>query len=225
MVVKIKSLVKTFWLPVLLSSVLVIFQGLSYYLAKMTPLEAVVVGSRIDNLIPFLPFWVIFYVLWHPLLVLVPCYIYKMSKQEFYSYIVINFIIEVVAFFIFVFFPTIMERPTFIVNDIFTWLLNIVYMNDTPAMNCLPSMHCTVCFTSIYVILKSNKIPKKCKVLSTIIFILIVFSTMFVKQHAVMDVIAALILTLVVSLLVCKFKLDKKMENKVEKKLLIRNQK
>ena len=109
------------------------------------------------------------------------------------------------------------NRPELVVNDVFTWILNVVYMNDTPAMNCLPSMHCTTCFTSMYVIIKSNKIPKKCKVLAPIIFTLIVLSTLFVKQHAIVDVVTALLLTTAVSFAVYKFKLSDKAESFFEK--------
>ena len=82
----------------------------------------------------------------------------------------------------------------------------------------MPSMHCTVCFTSIYSIIKCNKITKKCKAFFTFIFIGIVLSTLFVKQHAILDVVTAFILTAIISVIVYKLKLDKKFENYIEKK-------
>lgn len=217
MQLKIKKLIEEFKTPFILSVAVLIFHVATYYLAKLTPFEAVMIKGRLDDLIPFSPFWVIFYVLWHPLLIITPCLLYKNNKEDFYSYIIIDFIIVVLAIFIFVFYPTIFDRPDLVVNDLFTWILNIVYLNDTPAMNCLPSMHCTVCFTSIYSIVKSNKITKKCKAFTSVIFMLIVLSTVFVKQHSVFDIIAALILTAIVSLIVYIFKLDKKLANKIEK--------
>ena len=217
MALKLKKIVKDLYIPFVLNSLILVFSVFAYYLAKFTPYNAVIVGGMFDELIPFSPPWVIFYVLWYPLLVFVPCYIYKVNKSDFYTYISIKFIIDWIAIFIFVFYPTIFNRPELVVNDFFTWVLNLVYINDTPALNCLPSTHCTVCFASIYTILKSNKIPKKCKVIATIIFMLIVLSTLFVKQHAIVDVIVAFILTVIVSLIVYKFKLDKQLENKIEK--------
>lgn len=217
MKLKLTNAIKTYWLPFTLSVFLLIFHATTYFLAKFTPVEAVVVGGKLDDIIPFLPFWVIFYVLWYPLLIFVPCYIYKYDRGKFYTYIIIKFVIDVVSFFIFIFYPTIFNRPELVVNGPFTWVLNIIYMNDTPAMNCLPSMHCTTCFTSIYTIVKSNKIPKKCKVLFSIIFVLIVLSTLFVKQHAIIDVITALILTIIVSFLIYKLKLDNKVEQFFER--------
>ena len=79
-------------------------------------------------------------------------------------------------------------------------------------------MHCTVCFTSIYAFVKSNKIGKKYKTFFSVIFIGIILSTLFVKQHALMDVVTAFLLTLIVSLVTYKFKLDKKFERYIEKK-------
>lgn len=218
MVVKLKKIVRELYIPFVLNALLLMFSVFAYYLAKLTPYNAVIVGGTFDEFIPLSPPWVIFYVLWYPLLVFVPCYIYKTNKSDFYTYISTKFIIDLIAIFIFVFYPTMFNRPELVVNDFFTWVLNLVYINDTPALNCLPSTHCTVCFTSIYIIAKSNKIPKKCKAIGITIFMLIVLSTLFVKQHAIVDVIVAFILTAIISFVVYKFKLDKKLETKIEKK-------
>lgn len=216
---KLKRLIYELRIPLMLSILLVVFHVTTYYLVKFTPFETTVVGNnKFDQAIPFVPEWTLFYVLWHPLLIIAPCILYKFNKSDFYTYIVVKFFIEVIAIFIFFFYPTLFIRPEFVVKDIFTWFLNLVYITDTPALNCMPSMHCTVCFTSIYAFVKSNKIEKKCKAFFSFIFIEIILSTLFVKQHAILDVIAALLLTTVVSIFVYIFKLDKKFENKIEKK-------
>lgn len=216
---RVKKIMYDLKIPLILSISLVVFHVTTYYLVKFTPFEAKIVGDNIfDSSIPFMPEWTIFYVLWHPLLIITPCILYKLNKSDFYTYIVVKFFIEFIAIFIFFFYPTLFIRPEFAVKDIFTWFLNLVYITDTPALNCLPSMHCTVCFTSIYAFVKSNKIGKKCKAFFTIIFIGIILSTLFVKQHAIMDVVTAFLLTLIVSLITYKFKLDKKFERYIEKK-------
>ena len=216
---KIQNLIKELWLPFVISIIVLLFHTSTYYLCKFTPIEPVMVGGELDKMIPFSPIWVMFYVLWHPLLVITPCLLYKNNKNDFYKYIIINFIIEIVVIFIFTLYPTIYDRPYLVVNDFFTWVLNIIYVTDTPPTNCLPSMHCVICFTAIFVLLKSNKIEKKCKALGTFIYIMIVLSTLFVKQHAIVDVMASLILVILSSLLVYKFQLDKKLENKIEKRV------
>lgn len=219
MLEKVKKIIYDFRIPLILSISLILFHTSTYYLVKFTPISAVVVGnSQLDKLIPFMPEWTLFYVLWHPLLIITPCFLYKVNKENFYTYIVIKFFIEVIAIFIFFFYPTLFIRPEFVVKDIFTWFLNLVYITDTPALNCMPSMHCTVCFTSIYSIIKCNKITKKCKAFFTLTFIGIVLSTLFVKQHAILDVVTAFILTAIISVIVYKLKLDKKFENYIEKK-------
>ena len=216
---RVKKIMYDLKIPLILSISLVVFHVTTYYLVKFTPFEAQIVGDNIfDSSIPFMPEWTIFYVLWHPLLIITPCILYKLNKSDFYTYIVVKFFIEFIAIFIFFFYPTLFIRPEFEVKDIFTWFLNLVYITDTPALNCLPSMHCTVCFTSIYAFVKSNKIGKKCKAFFSIIFIGIILSTLFVKQHAIMDVVTAFLLTLIVSLVTYKFKLDKKFERYIEKK-------
>lgn len=214
---KMEKFIKELWVPLIISIIVLLFHTSTYYMCKFTPFEPTLVGGALDQKIPFSPVWVVFYVLWHPLLIITPCLLYLNNRDDFYKYIVINFLIEVLVIFIFIFYPTIYNRPDLVVNDFFTWVLNIIYMSDTPATNCLPSMHCIICFTAIYIIVKSNKIGKKCKVFGSLIYVLIVLSTLFVKQHAIIDIVSSLICVILSSLIVCNFKLDNKLKRKIEK--------
>ena len=62
---KIIGIVNKYWFPVTVSLALVIFQALAYFLAKFTPIEAHLVGNSIDKAIPFIPIFIIPYVLWY----------------------------------------------------------------------------------------------------------------------------------------------------------------
>lgn len=212
-----KKLISIYWIPLVLIISLNLYQGITYYIAKLTPFNETVVGGNVDNYISFQPAWVVFYLLWHPLLILVPCFFYKFSKKSFYLYFTTVFLIDTVAFLIFFFYPTILVRPEFEVTGLFTWALNLVYLGDTPAVNCLPSIHCTTCFLFIFCSIVNKVIPKIWKYACILVASLIIVSTVFVKQHAVIDIIGSLVVSSTLFIVVYKYKIHEKIYAKIEK--------
>jgi len=57
------------------------------------------------------------------------------------------------------------------------------------------------------------------KIIITGISLLIVASTMLIKQHVIIDAVLALIITLITVYIVGKFNLHEKLQNKVETKI------
>ena len=81
-------------------------------------------------------------------------------------------------------------RPTVFAHDnVFVDLVKIVYSTDTPT-NVLPSMHV---FLSVGMCMALNRTPAL-KDKHGILSFIIVLSTMFLKQHSVTDVAAALVM-------------------------------
>ena len=87
-------------------------------------------------------------------------------------------------------------RPEITSNiDILTRsLLNITYYIDNPAINCFPSIHCLLCFQTSYMMIISHNINSKYKIISSLISVLIILSTVFIKQHYFYDIIGAFII-------------------------------
>lgn len=172
------------------------FQGQFYYLAKISPFPATLLSNPMDDMIPFSPIFVLPYVLWHILLFVFPFYLYKRDEKSFYIYFVLNILSDLCCFTIFFFFPTWMIRPTFEVTGPITWLLELVYLGDTPPVNCFPSLHCTTSFLFIYVLLHDSKLSKKKRYVWSGVFATIVLSTLLVKQHVLLDVFGAFFQTI-----------------------------
>lgn len=110
----------------------------------------------------------------------------------------------VISFIIYYLFQTAVPRPALLGNDFVTNIVRWVYKSDNP-FNCFPS---TYCF-SAYIILKGVSASKiKSKPIRFIIFfecIIVMMSTQFVKQHVVLDLVAAILLGEIVFKLVSKF--------------------
>lgn len=199
---KIKLLIKKYSFPFIVSLSVIIYQAVAYFLAKFTPMERHLVGDVIDSKIPFLSIFIVPYILWYLFLVVVPCILYEQDRKSFYWYLVSNFIVDTVATIIFIFYPTLLVRPEISVDSVFTWLVNLIYWGDTPALNCFPSIHCANCFVAIFIMIKGNKIKKQHRFTTSIFALLIIASTLFIKQHVVIDVVGAFVLALIVVMIV-----------------------
>ena len=85
-------------------------------------------------------------------------------------------------------------RPvTFPRENIFTDLVRMIYSMDTPT-NVLPSIHVYNSIGAMAAIAHSTSLKKHrgVQISSYVLGILIIFSTVFLKQHSITDVIAAL---------------------------------
>ena len=104
-----------------------------------------------------------------------------------------HFIGETICFFIFTFFPTVMTRPEITGSSIFDRLVAFTYWIDSP-INVFPSIHCfasTLCFIGVR---KNPHIPRWYKFFSFFMTAAICISTVTVKQHVFLDVIAGIAL-------------------------------
>ena len=196
-----------------------IIKGLLYFITKLTPLSAHLIGSSFDKETPLYTFFVWFYVIWYLVLIIVPLILYLKDRDIFYKYLTLDIICLIFDLSIYIIYPTIIERPVINGNGISDLLLKLIYFCDTPACNCLPSEHCAWCFIFMYVFSISKNIDVKYKIINIILNILIILSTLFIHQHVIYDVIAAFIIV-IISIIINKiFNIEYKVENKFKIKL------
>lgn len=146
-----------------------------------------VVKIGVDDLIPRLPIFVIPYLLFLPWLYETLIYTWFKNRdfhQLAYSFIVINLI----AFFVYLTFQTVVPREIITSNDIFSNILQFVYSNDLPYAG-LPSLHSalSVSIATYFVIRKS-----KYSWAAILMAVLIVISTLFTKQHFILDAVTGI---------------------------------
>lgn len=166
-------------------------QGLSYFLIKNFINDYHIINSFID--LPLIKSFVYFYDLWYPFIVLNTFIIYKYDRKLFSMLIATMLIATVMAHITFIIYPSMVLRPDINVTGLTSWILDFTYKTDTPAINCLPSMHCIYCFVTSYYIIKCKNMSIKKRLPVVIFSALIVLSTMFIKQHILEDVILAFI--------------------------------
>lgn len=197
---------------------LIAFESAIYMLCKLSPLKITVLSSTFDDKLPFIPIFSIFYYLWYIYLFFIPLILYHFNKEHLFKYASITIFSIIIGGIIFVLFPTTINRGVNLDNykSIFTYLVRFIYFTDTPNYCCLPSMHCALSFIAIYMILKVKDLKLPYKLLIIIGAFGIIASTLFIKQHVIWDVIAALVLV-VVSIIIDRFtKFNKFIEKKYE---------
>ena len=178
---------------------------LFYYLTENFIPESAchLMHSRLDDMIPFNEFFFIPYCFWYLLIVISLGYFLLYNVENFKNLQTFIIITQVVAMTVYIVYPSYQDlRPTtFERHNFFTWLANIIYTFDTPTGVC-PSLHVAYSLGIGSCWLKEKSASKGWKAFVVFSVILISISTMVVKQHSSIDVLAALPLGLLAEILV-----------------------
>ena len=182
-----------------------VFYFSMYFITEnlIPPERCHLIHCALDDLIPFNEWFLIFYVGWYFLVFgsLLYYFLYdadKFSKLE--AYIIVT---QVVAMTVYVLWPSRQDlRPAvFPRENVLTAVLAFIYSFDTSTGVC-PSLHVAYSMGILSVGLKDKALPVWSKVLLTFVVIMICLAVCFVKQHSVLDVLAALPVCLLAEYLV-----------------------
>lgn len=149
--------------------------------------------TDIDRKIPFKPVFILPYMSWFVFVVIVFCYICFKDKKTYLKTLAAYDVCLIISFFIYYLFQTTVPRPVVLDNNIFDSMVKSMYNSDKP-FNCFPSIHCMSCYLMIKAVRAANIKNKLFQLSVYIMSILIMFSTLFVKQHVILDVIFGILL-------------------------------
>lgn len=158
----------------------------------------------IDGKIPFCRFFIIPYCMWHPLLFLMTVYLFFTDVpafKRFVVYIGLGFGGTIIFCMLF---PNGQNlRPTaFEQNDFFIWLVKKIYAADTNT-NVIPSMHVIGCAALSLACFDAPRLRQKhLHWVMAALGIIISASTVFIKQHSMLDVLTAIPVSAILCLLV-----------------------
>jgi membrane-associated phospholipid phosphatase len=203
--------------PIITTISLVCIQSILYFISKLLQGDLNLVGNVIDTKIPFVPAFFIPYCIWYLMIFIIPYYLYCKDKDKFIKYTMAYILCSMIGNIVFISYPSTVARPTVTGTDIFSLIAKFIYWIDTPT-NCFPSLHCAISMLFILYICESKNTNIITKISVCIISILIMLSTLFTKQHVIVDFISGDILALIVYLIV---KQSKKLPNYIKTKLNI----
>ena len=175
--------------------------------------------SFIDNNIPFVNWFIIFYIACYPWWYLGPLLILKYRREGFYEYLISATIGYIIGGIIFIVLPTEIERPIIDNNNILNILVNFIYSTDMPANNLFPSFHCFISW-NVYLSIRGNKEVSIYYRIGYLVFALFVCaSTVFIKQHFFVDILAGMLLAEITFFISKRIKIKDKLIN-LEKKYI-----
>ena len=169
-----------------------------YFIVKQFIPSYNLITLEVDDKLPLIPFFIIFYIIWYPYLFVVFYFIYKKDKDKFILLIKKSIMCAAIGELCFIIYPTMVSRTEVNgFNSLISLILYIVYVTDIP-VNCFPSLHCTFALLVMYAVTFDKNMNKVFRILVGIISPLICLSTIFVKQHSIIDVVGALFLSCIV---------------------------
>lgn len=175
------------------------FLWLEHHVTIGTPFTNIHIA--LDDRIPFCEYFIVPYLLWFLYVAgSVAYFLFKRPKKEFYRMTAFLFIGMTICLAICTLFPNgqTMRPPVNPEKNIFSKLIVVLYKTDT-STNVFPSIHV---FASLGVNLAwwSSAVSddhKWIRPVSAVIAVSICLSTVFLKQHSVVDGLGAIVLTIV----------------------------
>lgn len=176
------------------------FYGLAFLLMeRFIPLDYHPIHVPLDERIPFCEAFIIPYHLWFFLIVGTLLYLALFDPRLFVRYMRFIILTYTVCIIVFALYPSCQNlRPAQMPRDnILTRMISGLYAFDTNT-NVLPSIHVVGSFASWFACKDAPHFKTKwAKLVLMLVVLVISFSTVFIKQHSIVDVIAGILLSLI----------------------------
>lgn len=182
------------WLfPILMAAYLILFFSLN-----ITSEPKYIIHCALDDIIPFIDWFVIPYALWFLAFPGSLILYLLLDKQDFYDLCFVIFGGAMITFVIYFLWPSGLDlRPETVGDSLCSRIMQLIWLADPPNNVC-PSLHCSISAAIALVTLASRKMRPHPTAVCLIVFMmmLICVSTVFVKQHSVLDIVAGVALSL-----------------------------
>jgi membrane-associated phospholipid phosphatase len=147
----------------------------------------------LDRTIPLVPAWALVYGALYAFLILLPIFVVREAEHIRRTVFAYLFIWITAYVFFFVVYPTEAPRPALVVGEGFAmWGLSALYSSDPP-YNCFPSLHVAHSLVSA---MACFRVHRRLAIFATVCAALVALSTLFTKQHYVLDVVGGVALAL-----------------------------
>lgn len=170
------------------------------YLEKAVQSDYHLIYCSLDSLVPFQEIFIIPYLLWFILVPAMFLYLGFTNKEDFRQFVLFLFSGMTLYLIICTLFPNGQNMRPAIDTDknILTRLIGIIWTVDT-STNVFPSIHAYNSIAVAIAAIRNERLSQKPVILFGIIIlcISICFSTVFLKQHSVLDVLGAIIMAMI----------------------------
>ncbi len=167
------------------------------YLEKHVTTHYHVMHSVVDDWIPFSEYFIIPYFLWFAYIAAVVLWFFFTNREDYYRVCILLFTGMTLSLLICTLFPNGTDFRPYVdpEKNIFTKAVSLLYAADT-CTNVFPSIHV---YNSVAVhigIIRSEQFKnnRTVRLISGVLMVSICMSTVFLKQHSIIDVAGALLL-------------------------------
>lgn len=150
--------------------------------------------TDLDRQIPFMKSFVIPYLSWYGFLLVGFLYLAYKDRSMYYKTLFQFIMGLLLCYGVYAIYQTTVPRPELTGSD---WLLRMVqwvYRSDQP-FNCFPSTHVLTSYLMMKAYLRSTTIAWPYKIAVTSMSLLIIVSTLLVKQHVLLDIVGAVLIS------------------------------
>lgn len=182
--------------------IILIFQVVLYFGCEFFQKNPKNMDLPIDKKIPALPYFALIYVLWFPLIAIFPISLFKEAKNLYELYVICWIIDIVISVIIYLAYPTTCTRPKDLENIKGGWMLRILYKFSYKGLNCSPSMHCSISTLVFIFALAASTMPINLRIIYSTTALGIILSTLFTKQHVLIDLVTGVLLAMLIFLFV-----------------------
>ncbi|MFC5699766.1 phosphatase PAP2 family protein [Cohnella faecalis] len=173
------------------------FLGMMYKWTNRSDQDVSSLVTSIDQAIPFIKYFSLPYSIWIFYIYVCLVYFFRKDVNVYFRALLTYIVCALVCYMIYSVFQTTVPRPALTGNDPFTRLMEYIYNRDQP-FNCFPSIHCFSSYMVMRMLWTSQFRNKWNMILITGMSSLIILSTLFVKQHVILDAVSGILLVEIV---------------------------
>lgn len=167
-----------------------IYTGLQILMKKARHFD---LTTSLDKAIPFEPMWAFVYLgcflFWAVNYIMIT----RQGREGWFRFATSDYLSRIICGIFFILLPTTNIRPEVTGSSFPELLIQFVYWIDAPT-NLFPSIHCLVSWLCFVGIRGRSYVPKWYQAFSALFAIAVFASTLFTKQHFIVDVAAGIVI-------------------------------
>ncbi|WP_068697309.1 phosphatase PAP2 family protein [Paenibacillus yonginensis] len=177
------------WLPLALMLVFPLL-GYLYHFVDHPTKHVYSLVTDFDRATPFIKYFSVPYGIWIFYIYACLVYFFFRDRKAYYQSIVLYTVCALTCYAIYSVFQTTVPRPVVSGSDVFSRLVTFIYDRDQP-FNCFPSIHCFSSYMVLRMMFTSPARGLMNRLLIGGMSITIICSTLFMKQHVILDALSA----------------------------------
>ncbi|WP_459931530.1 phosphatase PAP2 family protein [Desulfosporosinus burensis] len=163
-----------------------------YFLLNHTSGRVYNLATVFDQMIPFVKYFALPYIVWYPFVMITLLWLMKRQPRLYVTTLISCLMGLVLSYCFFILAQTTTPRPPLDAHDLFTGIVLYIYLADKP-YNSFPSIHVLISFVLFRACSRLNIQAPIFTASVRGLAVIIILSTLFIKQHTLLDVAGGIV--------------------------------